>query len=279
MNTKNILIFLNFYLLHVPFIVDAQIFSDTTYYVGVVKTNTLYGSSTTNLCYLNNTQYIETGTILFLSGSVNCIENNYYSNSYFEFIQNGEPFLIKKDDVETKEAYFENFLLLSDSLKQKLKASAIQKEKLYKIGLAQIEIKERQEVIDFLKNTKKSGICTIDKTAIDMSEYTDGTGARFTFYNPNSKDIKYLWITFTGYNRVDDKVLEFGKSAQTVQCIGPIKPESYSTFEFEYVWMTDIVEYLKINQIKIQFMDNTTKTVSSIESITLPNHLKKYITE
>ena len=49
----------------------------------------------------------------------------------------------------------------------------------------------------------------------DESEYTDGTGIRFRFFNPTDQTIKYITINFVGYNAVDDPVSSRGKTVQT----------------------------------------------------------------
>lgn len=87
------------------------------------------------------------------------------------------------------------------------------------------------------------------------------TGASFKIYNPNKKTIKYIWFTVAGENPVGDLVKSGGVYYKTLRGIGPVKPYSTAEWDFEYVWFTDIVEYLKISTIKLQFMDGTFKTI------------------
>lgn len=61
------------------------------------------------------------------------------------------------------------------------------------------------------------------------------------------------------------------------KCIGPIEPQESGAYKFEYVWHTDIVEYSKLLSVKIQFMDNTIRTVQNADSFRLPYRIKDNI--
>lgn len=97
----------------------------------------------------------------------------------------------------------------------------------------------------------------------DMSEYTDGTGIRFTFHNPTNKTIKYVNIGFVGYNAVDDRV---GRTISK-RCIGPIEPGETASYDFEYAWFTDVVDYAKMTSLSVQYKDGTTKVVAKPSSV------------
>lgn len=109
------------------------------------------------------------------------------------------------------------------------------------------------------------GLSITDLDVYDMSEYTDGTGIRFKFYNPTKKTIKYVNLTFVGYNAVDDRV----GSSISKRCIGPIEPEETAMYNFDYVWFTDIVKYAKITSISVQYRDGSIKKISNPRSIML----------
>ena len=55
--------------------------------------------------------------------------------------------------------------------------------------------------------------------------------------------------------------------------VGPIKPEENGTYEYKYVWFTDLVETAKILSIKIQYMDGSFKTVVNPKEIMLTKNL------
>ena len=130
-----------------------------------------------------------------------------------------------------------------------------------------------------LSSYGKYGLAIKDWRVYDESEYTDGTGIWFNFYNPTSKTIKYVTINFVGYNAVDDPVSSRGSYTLTRKCIGPIEPEETALYTFEYAWFTDIVEYAKIKSIKVQYKDGTSKTIINAKQITFSNELEEFLSE
>jgi hypothetical protein len=43
---------------------------------------------------------------------------------------------------------------------------------------------------------------------------------------------------------------------------GPIKPDENGSYNFKYTWFTDLVQRVKITQIKVQYMDGSFKTIT-----------------
>lgn len=120
-----------------------------------------------------------------------------------------------------------------------------------------------QERIENLKEFQKlieKGFAVLEARPYDMSEYTDGTGMKFSFLNTSNKTIKYITINFSGYNAVDDPVPSRGKTLLTRKGIGPIEPFETGSYDFEYVWFTDIVDYSKVRSILVQYTNGTSKT-------------------
>lgn len=115
----------------------------------------------------------------------------------------------------------------------------------------------KDALIPFLA-TKKYGIGLISYQATD-DDYA--TGANFFIFNPTAKTIKYIWFTVAGENPVGDLVKTNTGYYKTLKAIGPIESNSIGEWSFDYVWSTDIVQYLKIATIKIQYMDGTYRTV------------------
>ena len=120
-----------------------------------------------------------------------------------------------------------------------------------------------QETMKEMDSFEKYGLSIVNWKVYDESEYTDGTGLNFTFYNPSKSTIKYITITFLGYNAVDDPV---GRT-MTRKCIGPIESKQLGEYNFEYVWFTDIVEYAKIKSIRVDYKNGTSKTITNINKI------------
>ena len=68
---------------------------------------------------------------------------------------------------------------------------------------------------------------------------------------------KYLWVTVTAYNRVNDVI-----GTKTVQLIGPIDPGDAATGSFDDVMYSKVFHSGKIVRVKIQFMDGAIKEYS-----------------
>jgi hypothetical protein len=129
------------------------------------------------------------------------------------------------------------------------------------------------EVAKFINSCSSKGLVILDWSFYDESEYTEGTSIKISVINPTKKNIKYLWFTFSGYNAVDDLIIDTikGKSKVTVKGVGPISPSESGDYEYDYVWHTDLVQRVKIDQVKVQFMDGSFKTILIPKQITLDN--------
>ena len=92
-------------------------------------------------------------------------------------------------------------------------------------------LKQQKELVSKLN---MSGLGILEYSAFDVSEYTEGTGFRISVFNPTKKVIKYISISFIGYNAVNDKVINRMMTSYTnsVRCVGPIK--QYDDAEYEY---------------------------------------------
>lgn len=130
------------------------------------------------------------------------------------------------------------------------------------------------QLLKELDRHTKQGLSIVSWGVYDESEYTDGTGVEFEFFNPTNKTIKYITINLSGYNAVDDAVHStLGKLTLSPKCIGPIEPNKTAYYKFEYLWFTDIVEYAKIKSIVIQYTNGTSKRISNANNITWTNEL------
>ena len=137
------------------------------------------------------------------------------------------------------------------------------------------------ELLDFVKKCSPKGICILDYSIYDESENTDGTSFRVQVLNPTKKTIKYIWFSIIGYNPVGDKVFERSKqsSSITLKAVGPIEPDKNGTYNFEYAWFTDLVETVKIAQVKVQYMDGSIKIISETNTVKMPKGMYSILTE
>lgn len=100
------------------------------------------------------------------------------------------------------------------------------------------------------------GILKYDATGDKYS-----TGATIRVYNPLKKTIKYVWFTIAGVNSVGDLVNSNKGFYKTVKGIGPVEYQKTGEWSFDYVWLTGIVAIIKIQSIRVQYMDNTIKVI------------------
>lgn len=83
---------------------------------------------------------------------------------------------------------------------------------------------------------------------------------KVSIMNCSDKTIKYIWYNITLFNSVDDAV----KSC-TLKGVGPVYAFRTADFSFETVAISKIVDYSKINSIKIQYMDGAVMIFSSTQ--------------
>lgn len=165
----------------------------------------------------------------------------------------------------------------------------ISESELKEINTKENEIKLKNEIENIKKienkgknlinNFSKYGLAIYDYEAYDNSEFTDGTGFRINIFNPTNKTVKYININFTGINPVNDKVINKFKNSyyNNVRAVGPIKPMEFGSYEWDYIWFTDIVQTIKIISIKVQYMDGSIKIINDINKIVINEEDKESI--
>lgn len=202
--------------------------------------------------------------VLLIAGST-----KVKGTQFLKAIYKGKAFFIKKDDINLDD---KNILRLDslESSSEEIKDYFFNQSLLISRSLYENDI---EEAFNEINSLKQYGLGIYSYGVYDVSEYTDGTGLKITFFNPTQQMIKYVSLTFQGYNAVDDPV---GR-AITKKCIGPIEPDETASYDFEYAWFTDIVEYAKIRSITVTYKNGTTKTISNIKNILIPDDVKEIL--
>jgi|688.fasta_scaffold573480_1 hypothetical protein len=113
--------------------------------------------------------------------------------------------------------------------------------------------KEMNEIL-----ADKNPVRLLQSIAVDVSEYTDGTGYETVFRNQSKKKIKYISFTLLAYNPVNDVI-----GTKTVKGVGPIGSGEIATYKWDYLWFTDLVEKVKVSKIVVEYMDGTFATMVS----------------
>lgn len=254
---------------------EKKTLSDSTCVLGVITEGCFVGNSISSYCFIGSDKWLTRGSVVFVSGTRKCT-SSYPTEikDLYEIVHNTKTYYIEKDKISIKNYTFEDINNLSAETATKFKDYTNIMSKL-------IYENDVKEALNSLNSHKAAGLSIYDWSYYDESEYTEGTSAKITVYNPTNKTIKYLWFSFVGFNAVGDKVIDrrSGTSAVLKKAIGPIAKGETGSYKFEYVWFTDIVETAKIASIKVQYMDGTLKIIQNPKSITLSTKHKNILDE
>lgn len=205
---------------------------------------------------------IPRGTYIFIGDKVTVRDEDYY-----KAVLHGKSFFIECSQVDIdKPASLDTLLAQPQDIRDAFFdfSKIISRYRYYE---------ERIQNLNEFKKLKQRGFVVVEARPYDMSEYTDGTGMTFSFLNTSNKTIKYITINFIGYNAVDDPVPSRGKTLLTRKGVGPIEPFETGSYNFEYVWFTDIVDYSKVRSIVVQYTDGTSKTFTGEAVKAVPDNI------
>jgi len=231
--------------------------------------------------YENITEYCtETGSkfispsALVVCGIKKC-ERYGSENKYFEIMYRGKNYFIPWRNVNFKDEsinYYQRIENLPDS------AYLNYRQYANYVGLI-YHSEKFNEIIKKMDGNKLKGLTILSWSPFDMSEYTDGTGARFEVYNPTKKTIKYISFTVRGYNPVDDPITaKNGQYSISLKGVGPIAPEESAKYSWDYIWFSGAFSYAKITYISITYMDGTIKNIENPRTVLLSEEDYNYIT-
>lgn len=219
-------------------------------------------------CTIDIKELLENGDELLLYGYFTCEKEN---KGIYKVLWHSQVYMIESEKVLIKPED-ESYLKSLDSIQQK---EMIQKViETVKKESEESKAKVESLVAKYKGKGKINGILFKKSNAYDQSEYTEGTGYKTIFINTSTKTIKYIWFTVKGINPVGDLV-----STQTLKGVGPIKPNEEGTYEFDYVWYTDLVETTKLSTVKIQYMDGSVKTVQNGDDLIVGEKLYEFLFE
>ncbi len=115
--------------------------------------------------------------------------------------------------------------------------------------------KLKNEVYDRIFSKEKNGIAIISAFPTEGYSFT---GAEFKILNFSKKTIKYVTFNFYGKNAVKDRVgINMSRKG-----IGPIESLASGSWSFDSVWLTDIVQTLKLVSVNIIYMDGSKRAVT-----------------
>ncbi|WP_185288015.1 hypothetical protein [Chryseobacterium lactis] len=244
--------------------------------IGTIENNVSVGAKINEKCQMESIEpftpihkYLE--GIAVVTDYILC--NNGNPNMFFE-IYDGEKFKYVKDkDIKFPEnSDLENpKLILSKRSPEERKFVRSNVETMMDF-VKDFGNEEKEQELSSAVKEASDPIFTAKKYELGIISYypTDNisaTGASFKILNLSKKTIKYIWFTVAGKNAVEDLVKSDGSFYKTLRGIGPVEPHAGGSWSFDYVWLTDIIQTLKISTIKIQYMDGTFKTIKYNEEM------------
>lgn len=194
--------------------------------------------------------------VMLIGGAITVRDVQYYKMLY-----NGKAFFMRANDVRILHPdalKLDSLLNCSEDIKNVFfNRSLIISKHIYEQSM--------KNAVDNYKRCEKAGLAIRQWGVYDESIYTEGTGVKMVIINPTKLGIKYIDITFQGYNAVDDP---YGKLISK-RCVGPVAPGEIADYQFEYIWFTDVVQYAKIRSITVTYKNGTTKNISNAQTIML----------
>jgi len=265
------------FMLNISFVYSQKVVTDSTMVFGFVKNGTegtYLGKATIDYCMLSSDKKVDNGTILFVTGIKHCIDKSILKKEadLYEVNYKGEKYYIDKGCIEFTDSidYFNSIKNLSDESYNKFNENSTRLSKLYYLD-------KLSKIVKKIDSYKFKGLSILHWNIFDVSEYTEGTGAKFEVYNPTAKTIKYISFTLVGKNPVGDIVYKNKNPSVRVRAIGPLKPKDSASYSFDYLWFTDLVETAKITSILVTYMDGTTKLIDKPKSIELSKEDYSYL--
>lgn len=237
---------------------------DSNFIIGITNSNAYIGSKFSFGCIMQIDEILKKPTPVLLYGYYKC--SSQINDQYYKTIYNGIHCYLHTQDVTISP---ENEVKLKEM--DSITSANLQKEVEKYSEIIQIKKQEslKSELDELLLKANKNELLIRSIIIYDQSEYTEGTGFKISIENLSKKNIKYIWITISGINPVNDVV-----SKKTVQCVGPINSKNIAEYSFDYVWFTDIITSYKLPIIKIQYMDGTIKSIQNADKLIIPEECK-----
>jgi len=234
--------------------------------IGIVNEDTNVGASLNSECVLTDYERVSESNKIVIYGKYDC-KYKYGTANYLRAYYSGKPVIVRAIDVSISGEDWEK-LNQFDSTKIATLVPTMQNLSMKFYDDAQAKYKM------FVAKTKSNGLLIKKAELIDHSRTIEGVGFSISFQNISPKTIKYLGITLTGINPVDDVV-----SVKKVRAIGPIRPNNVGSYDFDFVWLTDIVTKFKM-ELKIDYSDGTSKIISNAQNlVSNPEYAERFKSE
>ena len=216
-------------------------------------------------CYSTGGKTLPPGAIVVVVKRVTCTMRHSRSTTPFFLVYfKGKLLHVPEANINFPTGKAERF----NGLTEEQTAASMEQWRVSSIEATHFQLKR---ALDALKATEKHGLALVKSSVFDISEHTEGTGYRVEVLNTGKKTIKYITFTVVGLNAVNDPVRDRlkGGPGMTLRGIGPIEPNEAGAYSKDYMWMTDVVQSHRVTQIRLEYIDGTTKVLTDIKSLRL----------
>ncbi|SUV48495.1 Uncharacterised protein [Bergeyella zoohelcum] len=259
-------------LLFMPFLALAQKSDSLNFFASIDIDTPLYKTFSQDGCKLSNKvldseAYRDSLNIFQVNDVYKCgdkiVFKGYHTGGEYFSEYDAETFLLYKD---TEKIELNQFIDNVNIAKEKTDLREYSKQKSI-VNLKYLFLKEFEK----LDSYKKYGVAIM--RAVPTDNYSM-TGAEFKIMNVSKKTIKYITFNFYGLNPVKDKVLyKAGAYNASRKGIGPVEQYDTGSWEFDNVWLTDVVNTLKLFSVNIIYMDGTSKAVKITDDVWLDDDI------
>lgn len=232
------------------------------------------GAQVTTSCSLAETKTIPELGDVFIIGKQICKEKYFSDKTYYEVLYEGKRYFISDNHIKLTQDEQDAV----DKLTPEQVAEALPdwtKKSKERFAAA------RAVVLKELDTLSKVGLGLRSVQLYDVSEHTEGTGLQFEAFNPTKKVIKYVTLSVTGLNAVGDPIrtLFNRTTVATFRGVGPIESMELASYSKDYLWHTDLVEKFKLTQVKVEYMDGSSKTFSGkdVNKTFLPSYVLSFM--
>ncbi|QNA45206.1 hypothetical protein [Lacibacter sediminis] len=144
------------------------------------------------------------------------------------------------------------------------------------------EIEAAEAKLELLKSTKvvnkaiQQGLVVTWDWSEEKLVTIKSQSFEFKILNPSKKKIKYIYLTVSIINTVGDFIAK-----KTLTLVGPIEINDRVSYNFENVFMSNVVGKSQINTIKVEYFDKTAKVFSgqAVNSVIVSeDEYQKFIT-
>jgi len=240
--------------------------------IGVVKGYARAGQIRQSACYLasEGSRRLPAGEALIVVGIETCrMPYGGRAEEFYQIALRGELAFVEAASLSVSADDIERL----KSMPPEVRAAQVD---LGKRVSAQVYADTLRSAIEAIEKTSSKGVALINYGLHDVSEHTEGTGFSFRVANSTKKTIKYITATFTALNAVRDPVRTLrGSTTVTLRGVGPIEPDQTASYSWDYVWHTDLPEYVRWISMKVDYMDGTSRVLSKPDDVLIdPKHVK-----